>query len=229
MIADATGSQAKTIREFLKEGGLAALDVGCGIGAQTAFIARYAAGTVGIDPNRGDVREAQDRYGGRHLGFMVARAEMLCFADGSFDAIVFNESLHHVPILRQVDALREGHRVLRRQGRMLIIEPVHGSGTLGQKLKLYLNEAAQKQHAVKAIDAVMKDGFALRARTAIEIQDHFNGFADFLNAYRLSRPEATADDAMKRDVRARLDRCPRNATGDILIDYIASVWDLVRM
>ncbi|MGD8267912.1 MAG: methyltransferase domain-containing protein [Desulfobacterales bacterium] len=81
MIADATGRQAKTIREFLAEGALAALDVGCGLGAKTSFIARHVKGTVGIDPNAGDVREAQNRYGGRHLSFLVARAEMLCFAD----------------------------------------------------------------------------------------------------------------------------------------------------
>ena len=228
MIADATGSQAKTIREFLAKGARTALDVGCGIGAKTSFIARYVAGTVGVDPNRGDVREAQNRYGGRRLGFLVARAEMLCFADGSFDAIFFNESLHHVPIERQVDALREGRRVLQRQGRMLIIEPVHGSGVLGQTLKLYLDEGAQKQHAIKAIEVLMKDGFALRARMKIEIQDRFNGFADFFNTYRMSRPQEAANAALERDIRARFDRCPRRPEGDILIDYTASVWHLVK-
>ncbi len=228
MIADATGSQAKTIREFLKDGGLAGLDVGCGIGAKTAFIARHVAGTVGIDPNRGDVREAQNRYGGRRLSFLVARAQALCFADGSFDAVFFNESLHHVPVDRQTAALREGHRVLRPRGRMLITEPVHGSGSFGQILKLYLDEAAQKQHAIKAIEAAINDGFALRARTEIQIQYRFHGFDDFYAAYRMSRPEAAANAALKRDIRARFDRCPRNAVGDTLIDYTASVWHLVK-
>jgi SAM-dependent methyltransferase len=228
MIADATGRQAKTIREFLAEGALAALDVGCGLGAKTSFIARHVKGTVGIDPNAGDVREAQNRYGGRHLSFLVAGAEMLCFADGSFDVIFFNESLHHVPVDRQADALREGHRVLQPRGRMLIIEPIHGSGVLGQILKLYLDEAVSKQHALKAIEAVRKDGFALRARTEIQIQCRFYGFDDFFADYRLSRPEAAADGVTKRDIRARFDRCPRHTAGDTLIDYTASVWHLVK-
>lgn len=228
MITDATGSQAKTIREFLKDGALAALDVGCGIGAKTSFIARHVKGTLGIDPNPGDVREAQNRYGGRHLSFLVARAEMLCFADGSFDALFFNESLHHVPVERQADALCEGRRVLQPRGRMLITEPVHGSGVLGQILKLYLDEAVQKQHAVKAIETVMQDGFALRARTDIVIQYRFHGFEEFYDVYRLSKPEAAADAALKRDIRVRFGRCPRNAAGDILIDYTAAVWYLVK-
>ena len=228
MIADATGRQTKTIREFLKDEARAALDVGCGRGAKTYFIARHVAGTVGIDPHPEDIREAQNRYGGRHLSFLIARAEMLCFADGSFDAIFFNESLHHVPVEHQVDALREGHRVLQRQGRMLIIEPVHGSGVLGQTLKLYLDEGAQKRHAAEAIEAVMKDEFALRARAEIEIQDRFNGFEEFYNVYQMSRPKEAANAALERDVRVRFDRCPRHPDGDILIDYTASVWHLVK-
>ena len=228
MIVDATGSQVNSIRKFLWDGARSALDVGCGIGAKTSFIAGHVEDTVGIDPNPGDVRKAQNRYGGRHLSFLVARAEMLCFAKGSFDAIFFNESLHHVPVERQVDALREGHRVLRPRGRMLITEPVHGSGALGQILKLYLDEAAQKQHALKAIEAVRKDEFTLRVRAEIEIEDRFHGFEDFYAAYRSSRPEAWGDGVTKRDIRARFDRCPRNTAGDTLIDYTASVWHLVK-
>ena len=228
MMADATGSQAKTLREFIEGGVLAALDVGCGTGAKTFFIARHAAGTIGIDPNPGDVREAQNRYGGRRLDFLVARAERLCFADGSFGAVFFNESLHHVPIDCQEAALRESHRVLKSRGRMLITEPIHGSGCLGQTLRLYRDERAPKQHAIEAIRAVVEEAFALQAQTEMPILYRFNCFEDFYAGYLASQPDAAGDCVLKRNIRKRFDRCPRNTAGDTLIDYAASVWHLVK-
>ncbi len=156
MIADATGSQEKTIRAFLRDGVLSALDVGCGTGERTARIARQTGETVGIDPEAGHVRRAQARHGGRHLCFLTARAEALCFTAASFDAVFFNESLHHVPAAHPQAALSASHRVLKPRGRMLVIEPIHGSGSLGWTLRLYLEEKEPEQSAIAAIEAVAK-------------------------------------------------------------------------
>ena len=149
---------------FIGKGFTSALDVGCGTGEKTSFIARHTGDTVGIDPDAGHVQKAQARYGGRHICFQVARAEALCFAFASFDAVFFNQSLHHEQAECQEAALREGHRVLKPRGRMLIVEPIHGSGTLGRTLRLYLDEKAQEQHAIRAIKAVSKSESTLSFR-----------------------------------------------------------------
>ena len=114
--------------------------------------------------------KALDRQGGRHLAFLTARAETLCFTAASFDAVFFNESRHHVLADHQLSALRESHRVLKPRGRMRIVEPIHGSGALGQTLQLYLEENGPEQSAIEFIEAVAKDAFALEARSVIRIE-----------------------------------------------------------
>ncbi len=228
MIADATGSQEKTIRAFLRDGVRAALDVGCGTGAKTARIAQQTGETFGIDPDAGHVRKAQTRHGGRHLCFQTARAEALCFAAASFDAVFFNESLHHVPAAHQQAALRESHRVLKSRGRMLIIEPIHGSGALGRILGLYLEEKEQEDSAAAAIEAVLNARFDLQAGSEIIVEDGFASFEDFFECLLSTRPEARSDSVLKLDLRTRFKRCHRNARGITIIDYAAFVWHLVR-
>ena len=125
-------------------------------------------------------------------------------------------------------ALREAHRVLTPRGRMLVTEPIHGSGALGQTLRLYLDEGMQKQHAVKAINAVIEKAFALRAHTQISIHYGFDDFEDFYAGHLMSRPEAAGDAALKRDMRQRFERCPRNSEGAVVVDHAASVWHLLK-
>lgn len=226
MIADATDSLKMTFRAFAKEDLRSALDVGCGTGEKTAHIARDIGTTVGIDPDGGDIRDAHSRYGSRHLCFQVARAEALCFVEASFDAVFFNESLHHVPVARQLDALREAHRVLKPRGRILIIEPVCGSGSFGRTLQLYLDEKVQKQSAIKSIQAVGMATFRLHAKAEIQIQYRFRGFEDFWTFFVVTKPEAREDKAMIRDTRERFGRCRRHSEGDTILDYDATVWQL---
>jgi hypothetical protein len=53
---------------------------------------------------------------------------------------------------------------------MRIVEPIHGSGALGQTLQLYLEENGPEQSAIEFIEAVAKDAFALEARSVIRIE-----------------------------------------------------------
>lgn len=169
MIADATGSHKEVILDFIMGAGPWALDVGCGRGEKTAFIARHVRRCAGIDPDADFIRAAHARHGGRNLQFQVSRAEALCFDAASFDAVFLNESLHHVPIDGQAQALRECRRVLKPRGKLLVTEPVHGSGSFGQTMHLYRDEKRQKQSALAAMDAAATVGFRLLATSEIMI------------------------------------------------------------
>lgn len=83
-----------------------------------------------IDINDAMLRKALPRarqYAG-HLGLLQASALELCFADGVFDTVVTSCTLCSVP--RPVQALRELHRVLRPEGRLLMFEHVRSRQTL---------------------------------------------------------------------------------------------------
>jgi hypothetical protein len=125
-------------------------------------------------------------------------------------------------------ALNESGRILKSGGRMLIIEPIHGSGALGQKMRLYRDEKAQAQKAIDAIESLVNAGFALFAFGEIKIEYRFVDFEEFYDFYQMTRPEAKTDRVVKQDIQARFDRCRRDVVGHTVIDYAASVWQLVK-
>jgi ubiquinone/menaquinone biosynthesis C-methylase UbiE len=94
--------------------GMHVLDLACGPGFVSAAVAERGAQPVGLDFSSAMVGLA--RAGHSDIRFEEGDAEALPFADGSFDAVVGNFGVHHVP--DPVRALREAHRVLRPCGRV---------------------------------------------------------------------------------------------------------------
>jgi SAM-dependent methyltransferase len=87
------------------------LDVGCGSGRLAATLAVQE--VVCVDSSPAAVAAA----GRRGLAAEVADAQELPFEDGSFDVVLCNHVLYHVPDQRR--ALRELRRVLRPGGRFV--------------------------------------------------------------------------------------------------------------
>lgn len=94
------------------------LDVACGTGRFTRFIARRAGFAWGIDrsvPMLRQARRSADREGRANLAFAVMDAAALRFQPDAFDAVACCWALHLFPAVP--DALREVHRVLTAGGR----------------------------------------------------------------------------------------------------------------
>jgi SAM-dependent methyltransferase len=95
------------------------LDAGCGTGANLRFLQRYGE-TAGIDIAPEAVSSSSERSPGA-----VARSSVLTlpFASASFDLVTSFEVLYHRAVPDEMPALREAHRVLRANGRLLIRLP----------------------------------------------------------------------------------------------------------
>ena len=91
------------------------LDIGCGTGWSSLFLARRGHTVVAFDPSGGNVVLAK-RYAiaqGHYIEYMTAAVGYLAFQPAIFDAIFALHSIHHVPHLRQEiaimrDWLRDG-------------------------------------------------------------------------------------------------------------------------
>lgn len=111
-------SDLSQIEKLVQLGGKAFLEVGCGDGRLAAIIADKAATVIAIDPDNTKIEAARRQFKGAK--FLVGSGENLHFEAGSFDIVLFSYSLHHQDCIK---ALAEAKRVLRQEGRILIVEP----------------------------------------------------------------------------------------------------------
>ncbi len=97
--------------------GARVLDAGCGEGVLSCLMAQRGALVSAIDYSRPNIEAARARARGLgapcdQIVFDVGDAENLPFADGSFDCVVSNHVLEHIPVFRR--GIAELHRVTAR-------------------------------------------------------------------------------------------------------------------
>jgi ubiquinone/menaquinone biosynthesis C-methylase UbiE len=93
------------------------LEVGCGTGVLTRVLARWTnvGDVVGIDPAPAFLRKARELAADLpNVSFQEADGRELSFDDATFDAVLFDSTLSHVPSPEL--ALAESYRVLRPGG-----------------------------------------------------------------------------------------------------------------
>jgi ubiquinone/menaquinone biosynthesis C-methylase UbiE len=98
------------------------LDLGCGTGQLAARLARQVPqGTVlGVDPAQEMIRVARRQHRRKNLSFEAGSSDAIPAAAAAFDVVVSTISFHHWT--RPAESLREIARVLRSDGRLLILD-----------------------------------------------------------------------------------------------------------
>lgn len=105
--------------------GLHVLDYGCGSGGTTVQLLARGARVTGFDISATRLQEARRRAanepGGASTGLLQCAAERLPFRDGTFDAVLGKQILHHLDLKIAVPEIA---RVLRPGGRAVFLEPL---------------------------------------------------------------------------------------------------------
>lgn len=114
----------EVLLESIDVAGKRVLDVGCGDGHIARLITKAGGHVVGIDPTPKQLERARAKEPAGDETYDEGVAEDLKFEDGSFDVVVFFNSLHHVPVPSIPKALDEAVRVLRPGGRIYVAEPL---------------------------------------------------------------------------------------------------------
>lgn len=97
------------------------LDLGCGLGLQTAALRHRGYEVIGVDPSVGLLAAGQERLGASPV--LAGSALELPFADESLDFVYTIGVLHHLPGRAfQEGAVREVSRVLKPGGLLLVHE-----------------------------------------------------------------------------------------------------------
>jgi tocopherol O-methyltransferase len=114
--------------DFSKERPQNILDVGCGIGGSSLYLAeKFGARVTGITLSPVQANRAKERARAAGLAaqadFQVANALEMPFADNSFDLVWSLESGEHMP--DKVKFLQECHRVLKPGGKLIFVTWCH--------------------------------------------------------------------------------------------------------
>jgi ubiquinone/menaquinone biosynthesis C-methylase UbiE len=107
------------------------IDFGCGPGFVTIPLARIASKAIGVDVSQ-EMLERTNRYAkskGLSLDLVQSDGTKLELPDTSVDLILLNHVFHEVGDQRA--ALQEFKRVLKRSGRVAIVEKTRGGRVLG--------------------------------------------------------------------------------------------------
>ena len=123
------------------------LDLGCGTGQFLVSLASEFPHTTihGIDLSAGMLREASTRAPDE-VGLVRGDAQLLPFADDSFDAVTCSESFHWYP--DQEGALHQVSRVLRPGGRLLIASIAASTAAGDRALRRWSSVAGQPLRAL---------------------------------------------------------------------------------
>lgn len=142
------------------------LDVGCGTG-ELALAAKRRVGTKGtvhgIDAGEEMVVRARQKAARQSLDvtFGVATAQALPFPDGAFDLVLCTMMFHHLPRRGRKQAIEEMRRVLRPEGRLLIIDLAQEKGLLASINPVALVHGHKSMQAVHDAEALMREaGFS---------------------------------------------------------------------
>jgi ubiquinone/menaquinone biosynthesis C-methylase UbiE len=150
--------------------GMRMLDLASGPGHVAAAAAERGALPVGLDFSPAMIALA--RAGHTGIRSEQGDAEALPFADASFDAVVANFGVHHVP--EPIRALREAHRVLRPGGRVAFTAWASPPENIAWRL---LYDAISAHGDLRAADAPPPGGSLRRPEDLLRLLDA-SGFAE---------------------------------------------------
>ena len=180
------------VREAIGDvAGLEVLDLGCGTGRHSLWLASAGATVTGVDFSEGMMEEARAKPGAEAVRFLAHDlARPLPFAAGSFDVVVSGLVLEHLAALDAFFA--EARRVLRPRGRA-VVSAMHPAmflrGVQARFTDPVSGEKVQPGSFAHSIGEFVMA--AVRAGFAIEGVDERAPDADF--AARLPRAEKYVD------------------------------------
>ena len=138
------------------------LDAGCGVGEDCKYVEQKGFKAIGIDFSKGMLDIARQKY--PKGNFQLMDMSNIKFPSNTFDGIMSNYSLFHIPREQLKQVLSEFRRVLKEEGRILLILQ---EGTIEEMVdepyrpgvKLYMN-----YFTIESISKIVKEnGFEIES------------------------------------------------------------------
>ncbi len=127
------------------------LEVGCGTGANLELLLKRGCNIHGIDISPSMLKIAKDKFGDKAKLLQGDAAHMKQYSDQSFDLVIAMLTLHEMPSSIRINVLKEMKRVMKPDGRILLVDYHNGSlrpllGWLYKAIILFFEIAAGYEH-----------------------------------------------------------------------------------
>lgn len=137
------------LKLFPTDDSMTVLDVGCGTGAHLEAYVESGASCFGLDASPAMLEQATARLGNR-CDLKLGDATALPYEDSSFDLVFAALFLHELDVSVRAAALSEIARVVKQEGRILIIDYRSGSlrmkGYVARSLSTVAERVAGRDH-----------------------------------------------------------------------------------
>ena len=138
------------IRMFRPSKGMNILDVGCGTGSHLELYQRYQCNLFGIDLSPSMLEVARERLGDS-AQLDLGDATEMTYEDDKFDLVISMLSLHEMSPETRLAVLNEIKRVLKSDGRILLIDFHPGpyeplQGWVSKTIIFFSELAAGREH-----------------------------------------------------------------------------------
>ena len=169
------GLRMAGLRMFRPSKGMNILDVGCGTGTHLEIYKRYECNLYGIDLSPSMLEVAQARLG-ETARLELGNATDMPYEDNKFDLIMSMLSLHEMMQKTRSSVLGEMKRVLKVDGRILLIDFHPGpyqpiQGWISKVIIFFSELAAGREHFRNYRQFIATKGLAtLMAQNSLEIE-----------------------------------------------------------
>ena len=184
-------SSTDVIEEFLDVANAVVIDVGCGDGWLTRWLAKAGAHVTGIEVSPRQLAKARAIEPVADETYMTGIAEDLPLRNRSADIVIFYNSFHHVDALGQPWALKEAARVLKHGGILYVSEPLP-EGPYFQLMKPAHDETLVRQQAQNTLRHAPEFGLLLERQLTHLDKVKFKNFQAFHDRITTINTEARA-------------------------------------
>jgi len=158
------------------------VDIGCGTGKISRFLAAKAKLVIGIDTPE-LICKAVSTEIPENVVFREGLAQNLPLDNCSADILIFFASFHHIPEEKMSAAIKECTRVLKKNGVVCFIEPYAMEGTYYDLTRLLEDEAEIQKTAWQKIAEAGKTQFIQMHESFYYLERSLDYFINQINVY----------------------------------------------
>ena len=180
MILDPDNKYIQAINSHATLTGATILEIGCGNGRMTTDMAKYANRIVATDLNQEVLEQAKKNITADNIEFIYTPDGTPDLPSRSFDIVIYTLSLHHIPEDKRVDNLYHSGKLLKDDGKIVVVEPGNDGSFLEVKQRFGAgsgDESIEKQAAVMAMQNL--DGWVMSPTYHFDIDFLFTDETDF--------------------------------------------------